>query len=73
MNLREGTRRLALLLGAVRAFLATLLEAVGEILEEGFNGFMGCLALLLEIGLKLAFLVIAIVIAIAIYHALFGH
>lgn len=73
MNLKEGPRRLALPLGAVGAFLAMLLEAVGEILVEGFNGFMGCLALLLELGLKLAFLVIAIVVAIAVYHALFGH
>ncbi len=53
--------------------VGAILDGFTDIMGSLFDGFMGCLALFLEIGLKLAFLVIAIVIALAIYHALFGH
>jgi hypothetical protein len=46
-----------------------LLWAVFRLFEDEIGG---CLVVLLEMGLELAGLVIAIVIALAVYHALFG-
>jgi hypothetical protein len=51
--------------------IAIVVGLLWWLFSDGID-FDGCLALLLEMGLELLFLSIAFVIALVIYHALFG-